>query len=414
MSSPVAGPGDAAHRAALRADLLRFLASSRHPLGFGWLRDDGTRDPTHPVQLYVTCRMTYVAALAALLDEPTSPVERAELEGLVGHGVSCLLGGLHDHEHGGWFASIDADGPVDTAKQAYGHAFVVLAAAAADATGAPDADRLLAMALDDSLAHFWDEDEGLVVDEWDRGWQRLSPYRGMNANMHTVEAYLAAGDVTGDRQWFERADRIATRMLGWARGTDWRIPEHFDADWQPQLDHNRDDPAHPFHPYGATVGHGLEWSRLLVAVDDALERRGETAVHREAALAVHERAVTDGWHADGRPGFVYTTDWDGTPVVRLRMHWVLAEAIAAAVTMHRVTGARRHLDRLATWWAYAQAHMIDADLGSWHHELDEANTPSSTVWDGKPDVYHAYQACLAASVPRAASFIRAVSQAAAD
>ena len=30
------------------------------------------------------------------------------------------------------------------------------------------------------------------------------------------------------------------------------------------LDYNRDQPAHPFRPYGVTPGHGLEWSRLTV------------------------------------------------------------------------------------------------------------------------------------------------------
>ena len=411
-AGPRAGdePGGARHRARLRSDLLRYLANARHPLGFGFLRDDGTQDPTRPVQLYVTCRMTYVAALAVLLDGEPLPtgLEHDDLEALVAHGVASLLGPLHDDQHGGWLASIGDEGPVVADKQAYGHAFVVLAAAAAHAAGSARGDQLLSMALDVSLQHFWDDEEGLVVDEWDRDWQRLSPYRGLNANMHTVEAYLAAGDVTGDHRWHERADRIATRTVGWARDMDWRIPEHFDEQWQPMPAHNRDDPAHPFQPYGATVGHGLEWARLLVAVDDALGRHGETAVHRHAALALNERAVDDGWHADGRPGFVYTTDWDGTPVVRLRMHWVLTEAIAAAVTLHRVTGDERHLQRLATWWDYADSHMIDPELGSWHHELDETNAVSSTVWDGKPDVYHAYQACLAASVPRAPSFVAAV------
>jgi mannose/cellobiose epimerase-like protein (N-acyl-D-glucosamine 2-epimerase family) len=90
------------------------------------------------------------------------------------------------------------------------------------------------------------------------------------------------------------------------------------------------------------------------------------------------------------------------------MHWVLAEALAAAVTLHRATGDPRHLDRADEWWAYAERHLVDHALGSWHHELDETNVPSSTVWAGKPDVYHAYQACLAPDVPRAPSFVAAV------
>lgn len=78
-------------------------------------------------------------------------------------------------------------------KQAYGHAFVVLAASSAAAAGAPGAAELLDEALGVSEARFWDEASGLSVEEWDRTWTTLGTYRGVNANMHTVEAYLAAG-----------------------------------------------------------------------------------------------------------------------------------------------------------------------------------------------------------------------------
>ena len=32
-------------------------------------------------------------------------------------------------------------------------------------------------------------------------------------------------------------------------------------------DYNRDEPLHPFRPYGATFGHSLEWSRFLLQLD---------------------------------------------------------------------------------------------------------------------------------------------------
>ncbi|MDQ2781543.1 MAG: AGE family epimerase/isomerase, partial [Actinomycetota bacterium] len=43
--------------------------------------------------------------------------------------------------------------------------------------------------------------------------------------------------------------------------------------------------------------------------------------------------------------------------------------------------------------------------GSWHHELDEQNHPSSNVWEGKPDVYHAYQAMLLPRLGEVTSFV---------
>jgi sulfoquinovose isomerase len=402
-------PGDAEYLATQRADLLRFAAGSRHDLGFGYLDDTGVVDRSRPVELWITCRMTHVFSLGVLADEPPLPggPDRATLAAVAEHGITSLRGALRDHEHGGWYAAVGPDGPVDDAKQAYGHAFVVLAATSGVAAGVPGAAELLDQALSVQDRHFWDDKTGLVVEEWDAAWTQLDTYRGVNANMHTVEAYLAAGDVTGDTSWHRRAGRIAATVAGWARANDWRIPEHFDADWHPLLEHHRDKPADPFRPYGATVGHGLEWARLLVAVDASL---GDDAPEGlvDAAIALHNRAVADGWAADGADGFVYTTDWSGRPVVRARMHWVLAEAVSTATVLQRVTGDTRYAADAARWWAYADLHLMDHQHGSWHHELDPSNHPAADTWPGKPDVYHAYQAALLPSLPVTPSFAAAL------
>jgi len=404
-------PGDTAYRAAQRADLLRFVDRAQHPLGFGWLDEDGGLDPDRPVELWITCRMTHVAALGVLAGEAPAVdgPSHARLLELVRHGVESLRGPLRDDAHGGWFASVGPAGPVSTAKQAYGHAFVVLAATSATAAGVPGASELLTQALGVVQSRFWDEAEGLVVDEWDRGWGTLDPYRGVNANMHAVEAFLAAGDVTGSPEWHERAGRIASRVVAWARDNDWRIPEHFDEAWAPVLDHHEDQPAHPFQPYGATVGHGLEWARLLLAVEATLGAGAPEGL-AEAAVALTDRAVEDGWAADGADGFVYTTGWDGRPVVRLRMHWVAAEAINTAVCLARRTGDPRYQELVDQWWAYADRYLVDHERGSWHHELDEHNAVSRLVWPGKPDVYHAYQTALLPECPLTPSFAAALAR----
>ncbi|MEZ5091816.1 AGE family epimerase/isomerase [Nocardioides sp.] len=399
-------PGSSAWRADQRAGLLRFLAGARHPLGFGYLEADGALARDRPVELWISCRMTHVAALGLLADEPGGP-SGDELGDLARHGVRSLAGPLRDREYDGWFAAVDGSGPADDAKQAYGHAFVVLAASSAAAAGVEGAESLLGDALAVSARRFWDDEAGLSLEEWDRGWTVLDDYRGVNANMHTVEAYLAAGDVTGDAVWHERAGRIAARVVGWASENQWRIPEHFTASWAPMLEHHRDQPAHPFRPYGATVGHGLEWARLLLAVEASLGTAAPGGL-RGAAVELYARAVADGWAADGADGFVYTTDWAGAAVVRQRMHWVLCEAIGAAEALRKVTGDPAYADDLARWWDYADAHLVDRALGSWHHELDAGNLPAATVWPGKPDVYHAYQALLVENLPLVPSFAAAL------
>jgi len=404
-------PGDPAYLAAQRAGLLRFAQGARCQGGFGYLDADGAVDPARPVELWITCRMTHVFALGLLAAEDPAPggPDADELRLLAEHGVGSLRTSLADDDHGGWFAAVDGDRVVDASKQAYGHAFVVLAASSAVAAGIDGADDLLADALGCLERRFWDDDQGLVVDLWDRAWTRLDPYRGINANMHTVEALLAAGDVTGDPAWHHRAGRVAARVVAWARDHEWRLPEHFDEQWRPLLEHHLEEPAHPFQPYGATVGHGLEWARLLVAVAESLGDAAPAGLV-EAASALGERAVEDGWAVDGADGFVYTTDWQGVPVVRARMHWVAAEAVNTAEVLGRLTGDARWEERQVQWWAYADRFLVDHERGSWTHELDEHNRPSGATWPGKPDVYHAYQAALLPQLPTTPSFATALAR----
>jgi len=385
--------------------LLEFARGSVVPEGFGYLDADGQVDRGKPVELWLTCRMTHCFSLGSLLGIPgTAP--------LADHGLRALRTHLRDVEHGGWFSAVGPDGPVNDAKEAYAHAFVVLAASSATAAGQPGAPELLAEALRTSEDRFWREDEGAVLESWDRAFTTSEAYRGVNANMHTVEAYLAAADVTGEDVWLDRARLITRRVLDeYARDYGWRIPEHFTAGWEPLPDYNDDDRAHQFRPFGATVGHSLEWARLALHLREALVVRGRPAEGwlLEAARELFDRAVGDGWAVDGADGFVYTVDFAGAPVVHERMHWVACEAIAAAAALESATGEVRYAQWYQRVWDYAAVHLLERP-GAWRHELDAANAPSARTWPGKPDVYHALQATLVPRLPLAPALAPALAR----
>lgn len=382
------------HVAWLRTQTERQLLFARafpHPSGGAcYLGDDGRPDLSRPVHTWITARMLHVYSLGHLLGLPGSaPLARQALSGLTGQ--------LRDPVHGGWFSSVGPENSVDDTKAAYAHAFVVFASSSATVAGLPGARDLLDEALEVLDEHFWEDATGMHRDALDRSWTEGSDYRGVNANMHAVEALLSATDTTGDGRWRERALRITENVLRWAAENEWRIPEHFDADWQPRLEHHRDDPAHPFEPYGATVGHGLEWARLVLHVAAALSSDLSPRLV-EGARQLFDRAVADGWAVDGADGFVYTTDWSGRPVVRQRMHWVLAEALSAASALLQATGEPVYEDHYRRWWDYAVDHLVTED-GSWRHELDVANAPAATVWPGRPDLYHSVHATVLPRLP---------------
>jgi mannose/cellobiose epimerase-like protein (N-acyl-D-glucosamine 2-epimerase family) len=382
--------------------LLDFAKAARQPDGFGSLDAQGRLPANEPAGTMNTARMVHSFALAHLQGIPGSAP-------MVDHGLAALLGPLRDATHGGWFAA--AHGHGDTRKQAYLHAFVALAASSAVVAGRPGASSLLEMATAVLEQHFWRGDEGALVESFARDWTDLESYRGGNSNMHAVEAFLALADVHNDTLWLERALAISEKVIHQHAMAANDLPvEHFDAQWAPIRDYNRERPDDGFRPFGQTPGHGFEWARLLLHLEAARERAGLSNPGWLLADArrLFAASVQLGWNADGAPGIVYTLDWEQAPVVRERLHWTLAEAAASAAALLRRTGNAQYEQWYRTFWDFIDVYLIDRQHGSWHHELDADNRPAGSIWPGKPDLYHAYQATLLPGLPLAPSLASAL------
>lgn len=387
--------------------LLDFSKPARVEDGFAALDDDGRLPPHATADSTISARMTHVYSVAAGRGLPGCAP-------LAAHGVAALLGPLADHENGGWFLTPAPDGalPENPRKQAYLHSFVALAASSATVAGVPGADELLAHALAVWQAHFWSEAEGVFRESFAPDWSDEEDYRGANANMHSVETCMAVADVTGDPIWRHRALRIAGRFIHeLARGADYHVPEHYSRDWVLLKDYHRDSPTDALRPYGMTPGHFVEWSHLLLKLEAALLRaHGQApAWLMEDAGALFRRGMETGWARDGAPGLLYTIDWDGTPVVHNRPHWCQAEAMTAAAALLKRTGHQHYEHWYRTLWDYIDTYMIDRRRGGWIQELDRHNRPSAVVYEGKADLYHAWQATITPLLPLAPSFATAVS-----
>jgi len=374
----------------VRDGLLSFGHQFPSPGGSSYyLGDDGTPWKDRNRETWITSRMTHVYSIGSMLGHEGS-------EALADAALKGLRGELHDDQNGGWYAGLTKDNEIVPTKQCYAHAFVILAASSGVLACREGAAELLKDALALYDLRFWNEEEGLSCDTWNTEFTELDSYRGLNANMHTVEAFLAAADVTGDEKYRVRAGRIIDRVLIWAKDNNWRIPEHFSSDWVPDLECNKDRPDDQFKPYGATPGHGIEWARLITqwALSTYKEDKAGAAPYIEAAENLYNRAVADAWNADGEPGICYTTDWNGKPVVHDRMHWTLAEAINTSSVLFHVTDNEKYAADYAEFMKYLDEKVLDHVNGSWFHQLDRENNLLETVWPGKSDIYHALQATL--------------------
>lgn len=374
----------------LREELLMF--GKKFPSEGGssyYLGDDGTPWMDRPRETWITCRMAHVYSIGKMLGYDGC----AELAAKAIKGISNEL---YDKKSSGWYAGLSTNGEILPDKQCYAHAFVILAGTSAYLAGINGAKELLDKALEVFDDKFFNEKEGLAVDTWNTEFTELSSYRGLNANMHTVEAFLAAADALSDEKYRVRAGRIIDSVISWAKNNSWRIPEHFKSDWTPDLEYNIDNKADQFKPYGATPGHGIEWARLIVQWAMSTETDDKDSINKyiDAAKNLYNTAVNDSWCKNGEPGIAYTTDWDGNPVVTDRMHWTLAEAINTSAVLYNVTKDTKYRDDYSTFIEYLDTYVHDKKNGSWFHQLDEHNKLIGTVWPGKADLYHAFQSTL--------------------
>lgn len=403
-------------------DLLDYGRKSEVKTGFACLDRNGEVDLEQPIQLYLTSRMVHVFSLGVLLGVPGC-------RRLVEHGIRCLNQYFRDPDNGGWFDAIehelDQDGKAipykgREDKRSYSHAFLLLGAASATAADRIGAHELMQEAIRDNDLHWWDQEAGMVCESFNHDYSVCEDYRGLNSNMHMVEAYMLVAQVTNDSKWTERAMRILERVARVSREYDWRIPEHYDSDWQPLLGYNRDNPQETHRAYGSDVGHSFMFSRLMLEARAMLKNTKKEVPEwlSEAATEMFERAREDAWRRDGAPGFAFTVDWEGKPIIRDRQAWVQFEAIGAAVTMLRaaqqdgasaeVVDHYEHCYR--AWLDFAYEHFLVRG-GRIVHRLSPENQPLDLENQKLRDsVYHAVQAVLLPRLPLSPAFAIALAQ----
>lgn len=378
-------PADPYHRAWLQNDArkqLSFFAQSLQQDGrFCALNWDGSPKADTSQELHSTSRMVHSFALGKAFGHEGA-------DQVIDAGMAALWNWHRDSAHGGYCWQVDGARVTDGLKLAYGHVFVLLAAASAKKAEHPDADRLI-----DDITHvldsnFWDDDCGRFREEYQQDWTSFSTYRGMNANMHGVEALLAAYEATGRQIYLTRAGLILDFFVGKVAKThNWRIPEHYTEDWQI-------DPAYAgnpmFRPAGSTPGHSFELGRLVLQHWDLSGRPDTAAV--DHAIRLISQALADAKLPDG--GFCYTLDLEGHIDVRNRYWWPVTEALGALAVCLTMCPSKEFADWYTTLWNFAQSHLVDERIGGWFPELDDLGKPCENQFVGKPDIYHSLQANL--------------------
>jgi mannose/cellobiose epimerase-like protein (N-acyl-D-glucosamine 2-epimerase family) len=350
---------------------------------FQYFKDDGTVYDASHRHLVSSTRFIFNYAMA--YREFGDP---AYLDA-VRHGLAYLRDVHRNPDTGGYAWTIRDGHPEDCTNHCYGLAFVLLAYSCARQVGIPES----AAWMDETWAlleqHFWDAEAGLYRDEASPDWV-FSDYRGQNANMHMCEAMLAAFEASDELRYLERAyvlaDHMTRRQAGKAGGLVW---EHYDKQWEPDWDYNRDNPKHLFRPWGFQAGHQTEWAKLLLI----LERHRPEAWLLPRAQALFDTALERAWDSEYK-GIYYGFAPDGQVCDTDKYFWVQAESLATAALLAVRSGEQKYWNWYDAIWSYAWSHFVDHEYGGWYRILDRENRKYSDEKSpaGKVD-YHTMGAC---------------------
>ena len=137
---------------------------------YGCFLDDGTCYDPHSRHLVASTR--YVLNYATAYSFYGTPKSKAWAE----WGLDYLQN-AHRQENGHYAWLIEKGVITDKRVMAYGHAFVLLAAASCVKAGIGRASDIMETLYDFIETYFWDETAGAYFDERDDTLQTLSPYR---------------------------------------------------------------------------------------------------------------------------------------------------------------------------------------------------------------------------------------------
>lgn len=167
---------------------------------------------------------------------------------------------------------------------------------------------------------------------------------------------------------------------------------------------NQDKPIDDFRPYGITPGHGFEWSHLLINLEQALKHFDLPVPNWliEDAKGLFSTAWKYGWKDTG---IIYTYDWQQQPIVQEHLHWVHCEAAVAAASLLKRLNNPIYEKFYRRITGYIHNHLVDEQHGGWFQNLDQYNQISNLIWNGKPDLYHAYLMTVKLSSPLKASLL---------
>lgn len=280
---------------------------------------------------------------------------------------------FYDAAHGGYVWEVTSQGDIVVSKkQVYAQAFVMYAyteyyLAFGDTSALQRAMDLFTI----MESHCVDRTYGGYFEAYSQSWNKLDDVRlserdlnlpkGMNTNLHVLEAYTTLFEATKSPQ-VEKALRALIDVYSQKIiDKNNHIVIFFTEDWIPQT-----------HEY--SFGHDIESSWLLWEAAEALHDKELLIRLKPQVLGMVDTFLKEGYdtktHSALYEYFTKTDTYD-----RDRHWWVQVEAMEGLANAYRITGDKTYRTKVFQMWQYVQTYLIDKVHGEWFWRIDDDGYP---------------------------------------
>lgn len=267
-----------------------------------------------------------------------------------------------DHEYGGVYWSVDAEGnPLDTKKQFYAIAFTIYGLsehyrATGDVISLDQAKGLFHVIE----SHSRDRERGGYVEAANRDWSPIGDMRlsdkdenaskTMNTHLHILEAYTSLLKNWDNEELRQAQHELIEIFLDRILNKDsHHLGLFFDDDW-----HREDDEI--------SYGHDIEASWLLY---EAAEVHGDPEIMERVKYVTRKIAIA-AMHGRCHDGsMIYERHSDGT-YDNDKHWWVQAESVVGMLYLWKHHDMPEMLDKAMVTWNYIKDNLVDNENGEWY------------------------------------------------
>jgi len=278
-----------------------------------------------------------------------------------------------DKKNGGVYWETDCNGTVVVnKKQVYAEAFTIYAYAEYFLAFGDKTALDFAMDLFNKLETIcYDKKNGGYFEAFSETWDKLDDVRlsdkdlnepkGMNTNLHVLEAYTTLYEATKDARVGKALKDEILLYLNTIVDTNNHVTIFFSEDWQPKTTE-------------FSYGHDIESTWLIWEAAELLNDKSLLNEIRPKILAMVDTFIAEGFDTETNSTwyeyFPKTGKKDSD-----RHWWVQIEAVEGLANAYDMTGDKKYRDLALKQWDYISKNLIDRVHGEWFWRIDDDGFP---------------------------------------